>query len=160
MDWIIQYYLHPPGTTSVPLVNTRPLELHIDRNVKPVIFHKVGQICQAGGPEEGVIQHLSHWVQQVCCLNKKSGKPRRTIDFKAVNMVATRQTHAVKTLFYQVGMIPKNSRRTCMDAWEGDHITPSSLPGLFGHDLTITCSLPGHDLAITWPYSGQDLAMI
>ena len=55
---------------------------------------------------------------------KKDGKPRRTVDLKALNSNAPRQTHATDSPFHQVVSVPKDTYKTVLDAWEGYHSIP------------------------------------
>ena len=53
---------------------------------------------------------------------KKNGKPRRTVDFQALNKRAFRETH--HTPFHQARRIPNGKRKTVFDAWNGYHRVP------------------------------------
>ena len=55
---------------------------------------------------------------------KKNGSPRWTVDFKAVNNAAPRQTHPVILPFQQAASVPPGTYKTCLDAWEGYHSIP------------------------------------
>ena len=58
---------------------------------------------------------------------KKYGRPRRTVDLKALNKVSVRQTHSVKAPFHQATSVPADTWRTCLDAWNGFHSIPLKL---------------------------------
>ena len=55
---------------------------------------------------------------------KKNGKARHTVDFKALNRAAPRQTHATEAPFLLASQVPADSWKTCLDAWEGYHSVP------------------------------------
>ena len=52
---------------------------------------------------------------------KKSGKPRRTVDFQPLNRHAVRETHHTQSPFHQARAVPPNTRKTVFDAWNGYH---------------------------------------
>ena len=52
---------------------------------------------------------------------KKSGKPRRTVDFQPLNQHADRKTHHTQSPFHQTRIIPPITRKTVFDAWHGYH---------------------------------------
>ena len=64
------------------------------------------------------------WCSRMCVVVKKNGLPGRTVDFRAVNNAATRQTHPVELPFQQVSSVSSGMWKTCMDAWEGYHSIP------------------------------------
>ena len=55
---------------------------------------------------------------------KKNGKRRWTVDFKAVNASAPRQTHAVSPPFIQAASVPPDTWKTTLNAWNGYHSIP------------------------------------
>lgn len=55
---------------------------------------------------------------------KKTGKPRRTIDFQALNLHATRETHHTQSPFHQARSVPSNMKKTVFDCWDGYHSIP------------------------------------
>ncbi len=52
---------------------------------------------------------------------KKSGSPRRTIDFQPLNIHATRETHHTQSPFHQARSVPPGKKKTVFDAWNGYH---------------------------------------
>ena len=52
---------------------------------------------------------------------KKDGKPRRTVDFQALNKYATRETHHTPSPFHLARSIPHHKKKTIFDAWNGYH---------------------------------------
>ena len=55
---------------------------------------------------------------------KKSGEPRRTVDIQALNAHATRETYHTMSPFHQARLIPPNTKKTVLDAWNGYHSIP------------------------------------
>ena len=58
---------------------------------------------------------------------KKDGTPRRTIDFQALNNATLRETHHTPSPFNQASVVPSNTKKTCLDAWNGYHSLPISV---------------------------------
>ena len=52
---------------------------------------------------------------------KKYGKPRRTVDFQALNKHAFRETHHTQSPFHQARRIPNGTHNAVFDAWNGYH---------------------------------------
>ena len=61
------------------------------------------------------------WCHRMVICAKKTGKPRRTIDFQALNLHATRETHHTQSPFHQV---PQGKKKTVFDAWNGVPLHP------------------------------------
>ncbi|XP_046554623.1 uncharacterized protein K02A2.6-like [Haliotis rubra] len=55
---------------------------------------------------------------------KKNGKPRRTVDFQALNAHAIRETHHTQSPFHQARSVPQNKKKSVFDAWNGYHSVP------------------------------------
>ena len=55
---------------------------------------------------------------------KKNGKPRRTVDFQALNLHATHETHHTQSPFHQACSNPHSIKKTIFDAWNGYHSVP------------------------------------
>ena len=117
-----------------------PLRLHLDDIVKPVACHRAGNIplhfvnqVKADLDRDvrlGVIRKVlgntpvDSFLSWMVVATKKSGKPRRTVDFKALNRACPRQTHLVEPPFWQANRIPSKTWKTCLDAKEGYHSIP------------------------------------
>ena len=95
---------------KLPLVEgSPPLRLYLDELVKPVACHKTGNIpfnfvdqVKADLDRDmrlGVIRKVpvntpvDSFLSRMYIATKKNGKPRRTVDFKALNRACPRQTH-------------------------------------------------------------------
>ena len=55
---------------------------------------------------------------------KKNGKPRRTVDFQALNAHAIRETNHTQSTFHQARSVPRGTKKTVFDAWNGYHSVP------------------------------------
>ena len=64
------------------------------------------------------------WCHRMVICAKKTGKPRRTIDFQALNLHATRETHHTQSPFHQARSVPQGKKKTVFDAWNGYHSVP------------------------------------
>ena len=143
-DWIIEQYSSSAfnccENQKLPLVNeTVPMSLYVDSEAKPVAHHKAYPVpihwqgeVKAGLDSDvkiGVLEKVpvgepTDWCSRMVCVSKKDGKPRRTVDFQALNKVSVRQTHSVKAPFHQAMSIPTGTWKTCLDAWNGYHSIP------------------------------------
>ena len=61
------------------------------------------------------------WCHRMVICTKKNGSLRRTIDFQALNLHATRETHHTQSPFHQARAVPGNTKKTIFDAWNGYH---------------------------------------
>ena len=142
--WILQRYRSSAfnccHNQKLPLVKeTIPLNLHVDKNAKPVAIHKPFPVpvhwkeaVKAGLDKDvkmGVLEKVpvgepTTWCSRMVVVPKKNGKPRRCVDFQQLNKVSLRQTHPVKTPFHQAMSIPPNTYRSCLDAYEGFQSIP------------------------------------
>ena len=113
-----------------------PLRLMVDPDAKPVAYHTPVPVAlhwmedvKAGLEQDvrqGVIEKVPvgepvTWCHRMVVCAKKSGKPRRTVDFQPLNSHATRETHHTQSPFHQVRSVPSNMRKTVFDAWNGHH---------------------------------------
>ena len=64
------------------------------------------------------------WCHRMVICAKKNGKPRRTVDFQALNQHATRETHHTQSPFHQARSVPSGKRKTVFDCWNGYHGIP------------------------------------
>ena len=64
------------------------------------------------------------WCHRMVVCAKKNGKPRRTIDFQALNLHATRETSHTPSPFHQARSIPSKTKKTVFDCWNGYHSIP------------------------------------
>ena len=99
-----------------------------DRSI-PVAVHWQDEV-KAGLDEDvrlGVLEKVPigdrvTWCHGMVIYAKKNGKPRRTVDFQALNVYAARETHHTPSPFHQARGVPENKRKPVFDAWNGYHI--------------------------------------
>ena len=138
--WILDYYKsstfnvceHQP----LPMMSGPPMQLMVDRDARPVAYHTPIPVpihwqdaVKAGLDQDvrlGVIEPVPvgtpvTWCHRMVICAKKSGKPRRTVDFQPLNHHAVRETHHTQSPFHQARAVPPNTRKTVFDAWNGYH---------------------------------------
>ena len=115
------------------------MQLMVDPNATPVAHHTPVPVplhwqdeVKAGLDQDirlGVIEPVPvgepvTWCHRMVVCAKKNGKPRRTVDFQALNAHAVRETHHTQSPFHQARSIPRNTIKTVFDAWNGYHSVP------------------------------------
>ena len=141
--WLLDYYASSTFNTCthqpLPLMNGPPMRLMIDPNAVPRAHHTPIPIplhwqaeVKAGLDQDvalGVIEPVPigepvTWCHRMVVCAKKNGKPRRTVDFQALNLHATRETHHTQSPFHQVRSIPSGKKKCVFDCWSGYHSVP------------------------------------
>ena len=64
------------------------------------------------------------WCSRMVITRKKSGGPRRCVDYQALNKFCSRETHHTMSPFHQATLFPGNMKKTVTDAWNGYHSVP------------------------------------
>lgn len=142
-QWLLNYYKsstfnvceHQP----LPLMSGPPMKLMIDENAEPTTHHSpipvpihwqeqvkadLDRDVALGVIEPVPIGEPVTWCHRMVVCPKKSGKPRRCVDFQALNKHATRETHHTQSPFHQVRTVPHHTKKTVSDAWNGYHSVP------------------------------------
>ena len=116
-----------------------PLQLFIDPDAQPVARHRVNVVplhfekkVKDGLERDvklGVLERVPPntpvgWQSALVVTTKKDGTPRRTVDYKALNKHAKRQTHGARSPFVLASSVPANTYKTTLDAWNGYHSVP------------------------------------
>lgn len=142
-QWLLDYYRSSTFNTCehqpLPLMDGPPMRLMIDPNAEPKAYHtpipvplhwqtavKAGldQDVALGVLEPVPIGEPVTWCHRMVVCAKKNGKPRRTVDFQALNLHATRETHHTQSPFHQVRAVPGNTKKCVFDCWNGYHSVP------------------------------------
>ena len=107
-----------------------PMRLMIDPDAEPKAYHTpipvplhwqsavkdgLDQDVALGVLEPVPIGEPVTWCHRMVVCAKKNGKPRRTVDFQALNLHATRETHHTQSPFHQVRTIPGNTKKCVFD---------------------------------------------
>ncbi|KAK4313454.1 hypothetical protein Pmani_015211 [Petrolisthes manimaculis] len=95
--------------TSVPKHWGTEVKKQLDEDVKRGVLRQV----PAGEANE--------WCARMVVVAKKSGKPRRTVDFQKLNSCCLRETHHTPAPFDMVSDVPPHSFKTVADAHWGFH---------------------------------------
>ena len=113
-----------------------PLKLDVDPNVTPTAVHTPIPVPIHWQDEVkaqldrdvklGVIEPVpwgepTTWCSRMVTVAKHNGSPRRTIDLQALNDASMRQTHHTPPPFHLAMSVPKNTKKTTCDAWNGYH---------------------------------------
>ena len=150
--WIIDYYSSSAFNTcphqELPIMSGRPLKIHLKPDATPkayhtpipVPFHWKKQVKEdldmdvKLGTIEPVPQGTpTKWCSRMVCVGKKDSVMkdgevikgvRRTVDLQPVNAASYRETHHCPSPFNQASAIPRNSKKTVVDAWNGYHSLP------------------------------------
>ena len=142
-SYLREYYQSSTFNTCehqpLPMMRGPPLRMMIDETAEPVAHHtpipvplhwmdevKAGSDAdvQLGLIEPMLIGEPVTWCHRMVICPKKSGKPRRTVDFQALNKHAVRETHHTQSPFIQARSVPHNVKKTIFDAWNGYHSIP------------------------------------
>ena len=120
----------------LPKMHGPPLKIFMKEGVKPVAAHTPIPIplhwqkqVKAGLDRDeviGVIEKVpsgtpTTWCHRMVVVPKKDNTPRRTVNFMPLNEHSTRQTHHTIAPFHQASMVPSNTKKTVLDAWNGYH---------------------------------------
>ena len=108
--------------SAEPVAHHTPIlvPLHRQENVKAGLDQEVS----LGVLEPVPVGEPVTWCHCMVVCAKKNGKPRRTVDFQALNLHATCETHHTQSPFHQACSIPSNTKKTVFDCWNGYHSVP------------------------------------
>ena len=139
-NWIREFYASSAFNCCecqpLPKMHGPPLKIFIKDGVKPVAAHTPIPIplhwqkqVKAGLDRDeaiGVIEKVpsgtpTTWCHRMVVVPKKDNSPRRTVNFMPLNQYSVRQTHHTMSPFHQASMVPANTRKTVLDAWNGYH---------------------------------------
>ena len=113
-----------------------PVKIHLQEGATPVAAHSPIPIplhwrdqVKAGLDRDealGVIERVpagtpTTWCSRMVCVPKKDNSPRRTVNFQPLNRHSARYTHHTLSPFHQASMVPANTKKTVLDAWNGYH---------------------------------------
>ena len=141
--YLLQYYSASTFNTCthrpLPMMKGKPLRLAIKDDASPVAYHRpipvpfhweepvkdgLDQDVRMRVIEPVPVGEHVNWCHRMVIIPKKDGKPRRTVDFQPLNKHAKRETHHTLSPFLQARSVPKNTRKTIFDAWNGYHCVP------------------------------------
>ena len=77
--------------------------------------------CRLGVLEPVPANDAVTWCLRMVITPKHNGDPRRTVDMTNLNKCSIRQTHDTIPPFPQASVVPKEMKKTTIDAWNGYH---------------------------------------
>lgn len=129
-DFLLEHYKSSTFNTCehqlLPLMEGPPLKLMIDPDATPIACHTPVPVplhwqddVKAGLDQDvrlGVIEPVPvgepvTWCHRMVVCAKKNGKPRRTVDFQALNAHAIRETHHTQSPFHQARSVPQDKKK-------------------------------------------------
>lgn len=115
----------------LPRMSGPPLRLMLDNDATPVAIHWQNEVKAGLDPDVrlGVLEEMpigtpETWCHRMVICAKKIGKPRRTVDFQALNKHTLRETHHTQSPFHQLRQVPSGKFKTVFDTWNGYHSAP------------------------------------
>ena len=126
-------------STPFRTMNTKPAHIHLKEDATPVAVHTPTNVPLYWRDEvktsldndvkRGIIEPVpigepANWCSRMVVLQKKDGRPRRTVDLQALNSQCLRETHHTDSPFKLASLVPPNSRKTVLDATDGYHAIP------------------------------------
>ena len=141
--WIIDYYsasvFNMCENQPLPMMPGQPMRIQVNKDATPVAHHTPIPVAihwqdkvKKGLDRDiklGVIEAVPEgtpvtWCSRMVIAAKKSGEPRRTVDFQALNRHAVRETHHTPSPSHLARSVPPNTYKTTLDAWNGYHSIP------------------------------------
>ncbi len=102
-----------------------PVAIHspipVAHHWKKAVKQGLDRDCNLGVIEPVPANVPTTWCSRMVVTPKKDGTPRRVVDLQALNKVSVRETHHTPSPWQQVSYIPKNMRKTVLDAKDGYH---------------------------------------
>jgi len=142
-SWLLDYYKSSTFNIcehqALPHMKGPPLALMVDPKAAPKAVHTPVPVpihwqaeVKAGLDRDvrlGVLEPVPvgepvTWCSRMVICPKKDGTPRRTVDLQPLNAHCTRETHHTQSPFHQAMAVPKNTKKTVTDAWNGYHSVP------------------------------------
>jgi hypothetical protein len=138
--WLRQHYASSTFNTCphhpLPCMAGPPVAIHLDISTEPRACHTAATIPAHWHQQVyddllhdealGVIEHVPYgepvtWCHRMVVTRKHDGTPRRTVDLLPLNRHCKRETHASETPFHLARCIPRKTRKSVTDAWNGYH---------------------------------------
>ena len=142
-EWLLNYYGSTTFNTCVhqplPMMKCEPLKLFLNPDAKPVAVHKPAVVpihwqekVQSDLERDVALEVLEKvqpntpvtWCSRMVVTSKADGTPRRTVDLQPQNKQSVRQTHHTSTPFKLAEQVPKGTKKSVTDAWNGYHSVP------------------------------------
>ena len=144
--FLLDYYASTAFNTCthqpLNLMNTPMMRLMIKEDATPVVHHnpipiplhwldeldEIKAILDAnvrmGVMERVEIGEPVTWLHRMVVAERKSGKPRLTVDLQPLNAHAIQETHHTQSPFHLARSVPHHTLKTVFDCWNGYHSLP------------------------------------
>ena len=124
---------------AFPAMDTIPATIHLKEDNTPhanhtpipVPYHWKEEVKNDldRDVERGIIKPVPigtpvTWCSKMLVTPKKSGKPRRVVDFQKLNAQCSRETHHCPSPFRAASQVPAGTKKTVFDAVDGYHSVP------------------------------------
>ena len=137
--WLLHHFSSTTFNTArspLPVMDGKPHHIHLDPRATPHACHTPAPVPRHWGDavkaqldedvRRGVIEPVpagepTEWCARMVVVAKKSGQPRRTVDYQRLNASCRRETHHTPAPFDMVSAVPKHSFKTVADAYWGYH---------------------------------------
>ena len=137
--WLLQHFSASTFNTArepLPVMEGKPHHIHLAREAVPYACHTPASVPKHWEKEvkdqldedirRGVLQAVpageaTEWCSRMVVVAKKSGQPRRTVDYQKLNAGCLRETHHTQAPFDMVSGVPLHSFKTVADAYWGFH---------------------------------------
>lgn len=138
--WILDRYKGSAFNTcehqALPCMTGKPMQIHFRPEATPKAFHRPIPVphhwktkVKADIDRDvrlGIIEPVppgtpTVWCSRMVVVPKKDGSARRTVDLQHLNAATYRATHHTPSPFNQASLVPPNTRKTILDAWNGYH---------------------------------------
>ncbi|XP_076042081.1 uncharacterized protein LOC143025983 [Oratosquilla oratoria] len=138
-EWLLCHFSGSTFNTDrspLPTMAGEPHTIHLLPDAKPYACHTPASVPRHWEAEVkrqldddvrmGIIEPVpvgeaTEWCARMVVVAKKSGQPRRTIDYQKLNAACRRETHHTPTPFDMVSGIPRHTYKTIADAHWGFH---------------------------------------
>lgn len=138
-QWLLRHFSSTTFNTAktpLPVMEGKPHHIHLEPGATPYACHTPAPVPKHWEDEvkaqleedvrRGVIEPVpagepTEWCSRMVVVAKKSGQPRRTVDYQRLNASCLRETHHTPPPFDMVSSVPKHSLKTVADAYWGYH---------------------------------------
>ena len=136
-EWLLRHFSSSTFNTDrcpLPVMEGEPHRIHLLQDAVPYACHTPAPVPRHWEAEVkrqidedvrmGVIEPVpageaTVWCARMVVVAKKSGQPRRTVDYQKLNAACLRETHHTPTPFDMVAAIPAHTYKTVADAHWG-----------------------------------------
>ena len=133
--WLLHHFSSSTFNTArepLPVMAGKPHHIHLAPHAVPYVCHTPASVPKHWEKEvkmqidedvrRGVLQPVpageaTEWCSRMVVVAKKSGQPRRTVDYQRLNACCLRETHHTPSPFDMVSSVPAYLYKTVADAY-------------------------------------------